>query len=98
MHTSRNRNVVLTTNAIRTLKSPLLRQTESLVLWHLVSVLSPMGDVVSNAGLGRELLINANHISPVIKRLCELGYLFRGPKVGLSYHYRLNPAFFQILS
>lgn len=98
MSADRERNVVLTANALRTLKTTLLKQTENLALWHLVSALPPAGDVVSNASLGRELLINPNHISPAIKRLCELGYLMRGPKVGLSYHYKLNPAFFRILS
>lgn len=98
MSANRERNVVLTANALRTLRATLLKQAESLALWHLVSALPPAGDVVSNASLGRELLIKDNRISPAMKRLCELGYLMRGPKVGISYFYKLNPAFFRILS
>ncbi len=98
MSANRERTVVLTANALRVLKNTLLKQPESLALWYLVSALPPMGSVVSNVDLGKELTIKANHISTAMKRLCELGYLMRGPKVGLSYHYKLNPSFFRILS
>lgn len=98
MSASPDRTIVLTSLALRTLKTTILKPTENLILWHLVATLPPMGDAVSNVQLGRELSIISQHITPIMRRLCELGFLMRGPKVGLSYHYKLNPAFFRILS
>lgn len=92
------RNVIITTSGIKALRTKLLKQAEQLVLWHLVASLPAAGDVVSHAELGRELAIAPTHISTAIKRLRELGFLTRGAKIGGSYHYKFNPAFFRIIS
>ncbi|MBI2287294.1 MAG: hypothetical protein HYU79_07685 [Nitrosomonadales bacterium] len=92
------RNVIITASGIKALRTKLLKQAEHFVLWHLVASLPVTGDVVSHAELGRELAIAPSHISTAIKRLRELGFLTRGVKVGASYHYKLNPAFFRIIS
>lgn len=96
MNVKQERNIVLTTSCLRALAG--LEKQESSVLWHLVLTLPIVGEVVSNADLGRELLIDVASISRILKRLRELGFLMRGAKVGVSYHYKLNPAFFRILS
>lgn len=75
-----------------------MEKQESTVLWHLALTLPIVGEVVSNAGLGRELLIDVASITRILKRLRELGFLMRGAKVGVSYHYKFNPAFFRIIS
>ena len=75
-----------------------MEKRENIILWHLVQTLPIVGDVVSNAELGRELSIDRGDIARVMKRLRELGFLMRGAKVGVSYHYKLNPAFFRIIS
>lgn len=92
------RNVIITDICIKALRTKLLSQPEHLVLWHLVASLPVAGDVVSHAELGREFAIAPTHISTAIKRLRELGFLTRGAKVGGSYHYKFNPAFFRVIS
>lgn len=96
MNSKQERNVVLTTLCLRALAG--LEKQESNVLWHLALTLPIVGEVVSNAGLGRELLIDVASITRILKRLRELGFLMRGAKVGVSYHYKFNPAFFRIIS
>lgn len=90
------RNIVLTTSCLQALSR--LEKQESAVLWHLALMLPIVGEVVSNAGLGRELSIDISDITRVMKHLRELGFLMRGAKIGVSYHYKLNPAFFRIIS
>ena len=98
MGSKQDRNLVLTTVCLRTLRVTTLKRQESLALWHLASMLPVTGEVISNAGLGQELSIDVADITRAMKRLRELGFLMRGPKVGVSYHYKLNPAFFRIIS
>jgi len=92
-----DRTLVVTANGIKALRTKVLKQTEQLLLWHLVSSLPIAGDVVSHTKLGVELSIDPSNISKTIKRLRELGFLTRGVKIGLSYHYKLNPAFFRVI-
>lgn len=92
------RSVVLTATCVRALRTIQLSQRETLTLWHLVAIMPPAGNVISNAELGRELEIDRAHITRAMQRLRELGFLMRGAKVGISYHYKLNPAFFRIIS
>lgn len=75
-----------------------MTKVDGLVLWHLVTELPVAGDVVSKAALEQKLAITRAQVSNTIKRLCEVGFLMRGTRLGLSYHYKLNPAFFRILS
>lgn len=96
MNSKQERNIVLTALCLRALAG--LEKQESIVLWHLALTLPSAGEVVSNAGLGRELVIHVVSIARILKRLRELGFLMRGAKVGVSYHYKLNPAFFRIIS
>lgn len=96
MNVKKERNIVLTTSCLRALAR--LEKQESTVLWHLALTLPIVGKVVSNAGLGRELLIDVASITRIMKRLREFGFLMRGAKVGVSYHYKFNPAFFRIIS
>lgn len=96
MTVKRERNIVLTTPCLRVLVE--LEKRESIVLWHLTQTLPVVGEIVSNADLGREFSMDVSNIAKVMKRLRELGFLMRGAKVGVSYHYKLNPAFFRIIS
>lgn len=91
------RNVIILDDGIKVLRTKILKQTEYLVLWHLVATLPVVGGVVSHAELGRELAIAPTHISTAIKRLRELGFLMRGVKIKSSYYYKLNSAFFRII-
>lgn len=96
MNVKHERNIVLTTSCLRALVN--LEKRESTVLWHLALTLPIVGEVVSNAELGRILSIDRGDIARVMKRLREFGFLMRGAKVGVSYHYKFNPAFFRIIS
>lgn len=93
-----DRSLVLTAQGIRTLRTKPLTPRESFTLWHLVSTLPLTGSVLSNVKLSEELAIDVPNVSVIMKRLCVLGFIMRGPKVGRSYHYKLNPAYFKILS
>ncbi len=47
---------------------------------------------VSQADIAKELDMKRPNVSRAIKRLCDLGIIGRGPKVGTAYTYRLHPA------
>jgi RIO-like serine/threonine protein kinase len=92
------RNVVITSAGLRVLQTKPMTKADGLVLWHLVTKLPVTGEIVSKAALEQKLAITRAQVSNTIKRLCEIGFLIRGTRLGLSYHYKLNPAFFRILS
>jgi len=48
---------------------------------------------ISQAEISKELDIARSHISAGIKKLVEQGILHKGPKVGTSWTYRLDPSF-----
>lgn len=98
MTDERERNVVVTARGLQALVRSPLSKVEGIVLWHLVESLPVTGNVISKVKLASDVAITAVHTTRGMKRLCELGFLIRGPKVGVSYHYKLNPAFFRILS
>ncbi len=93
-----DRSVVLTAAGLRALAQSPLSKSEAIVLWHLVASLPVTGSVVSKAELNSVLSLTQQHLNRAMKRLCELGLLMRGPKIGVSHHYKLNPAFIRILS
>lgn len=74
-----------------------MSKSESMVLWWLVANLPASGMVVSHADLGDTLKITRTSISQIMKHLCEIGFLVRGVRMGMSYHYKLNPVFIRIL-
>jgi len=45
--------------------------------------------------LARDLAASLIQVSRSMRRLCELGLVVRGRKVGVSYIYKLNPAHFR---
>lgn len=47
--------------------------------------------LVTQAKIGEDLRIRAEHVSKSIRRLVEGGYILKGPKSGLQHAYRLNP-------
>lgn len=93
-----DRNIVLTAAGLKALVQTPLSKSEAIVLWHLATCLPVTGDVVSKAELHSLLSQTQQHLNRAMKKLCEIGLLIRGPKIGVSYHYKLNPAFFRILS
>lgn len=92
------RTIIITESGLTALQKSPLSKVEGAVLWHLVERLPPTGDMVSNVQLGIDLAVTHVHINRSMKRLCELGFLMRGPKIGVSYHYKLNPVFIRLLS
>lgn len=46
---------------------------------------------VSQADIARELGMQRSNVSRAITRLCQIGIVAKGPKVGTSYTYRLHP-------
>lgn len=94
----RTNSVILTEAAISALLTKPLSKAESIALWWLVANLPVAGDVISLASLADALKVPRARLSQNIKRLCEIGFLVRGTKIALSYHYKLNPVFIRILS
>jgi hypothetical protein len=90
------RTVVLTEAAIKALQEHSLSKVENATFWSLVGTMPPTGQIISHAELEKK--VAATNLGPIMKRLCEMGFLMRGPKAGVSYHYKLNPAYFRILS
>lgn len=95
---SQQRTIVLTDTGLKTLVQKPLSKVEGQILWFLAYMLPVLGEVVSKSALAAKLAVTDIHLNRAMKRLCQLGFLMQGPKVGLSYHYKLNPAFFRILS
>lgn len=93
-----DRNVVATQQALKALTKRPLSMAEHHVLWYLAATLPPTGDMVSKAQLHETLAITQVHLNAVMRRLCQHGFLIRGPKAGRSYHYKLNPALLRIIS
>jgi DNA-binding MarR family transcriptional regulator len=93
-----NNSVILTDTAIRAFLNKPLSKAESIALWWLVANLPPAGDVMSLASLAETLKVPRARMSQTVKRLCEIGFLVRGVKLGISYHYKLNPVFVRILT
>lgn len=98
MVSKHERSVVVTPGGLQALAQNPLSKVEGMILWHLVTMLPISGNIVSQAQLAADLSITTIQINRAVKRFCILGFLMRGVKVGLSHHYKLNPAFFRILS
>lgn len=97
MADERNRNVVVTPGGLQALARNPLSKVEGMILWHLVMALPVSGDVVSQSQLAADLAIALRQVNRAMKRLCTQGFLMRGLKIGLSYHYKLNPTYLRII-
>ncbi len=84
--------IVTNQGAMALLRHP-MTMMQSKVFWHLIITLPPSGEIVSKADLEAKLGITRPRITLTMKQFCEKGFLLRGVKVGLSYHYKVNPAF-----
>lgn len=91
------RSILLTELALRSLRQSPLSKVEGVILWHLVDSLPVVGEVISKAEFESTLSVAPAQANRAMKRLCELGFLMRGQKIGVSYHYKLNPTFFRII-
>lgn len=95
---SKTRAIVVTNAAIAALaRPPGLHAAPSLMLWHFARELPIGGAHVNMSALASELGISTVHASKSIRTLLEAGFIVRGPKDGMHYHYSLNPAYFHLL-
>jgi Fic family protein len=92
------RSIVITELGLQAFQKTPLTKVEGVILWHLIGRFSPSGDVISIAQLESSLSISHRTANTTMKRLSERGFLVRGPKIGVSHHYKLNPVFFKVLS
>jgi hypothetical protein len=46
---------------------------------------------ISQADVSRELGMQVSHVSTAVRELERTGWLLRGPKIGTSYTWKLNP-------
>lgn len=93
-----SRSVVLTSAGISTLRLHPLTKVQHIILWHLVETLPPAGEVLSVTNLGETLAIGRVQALRAMKTLLAARFILRGPRMGVPYHYRLNPALFRVLS
>lgn len=89
---------MITESGVDNLSRHLLSKVESLVLWHLVKTMPIDGAVISKADMERELKTSRVQLTNVMKKFCETGFLIRGPRMGLSYHYKINPLYITFAS
>jgi len=94
---SKERTVLITSQGLSSLTRNVLTKGESYVLWHLVAKLPLSGAVLSHVDLGKELSISNVKLGGVLKHLCEAGFLVRGVRIKMNYHYELNPLYFRII-
>lgn len=92
------RTVIIAELGLSALQRNPLSKVDGTVLWHLVDTLPPTGAIISKVDLETMLSISHVQINNTLKRLCEIGFLLRGEKIGVSYHYKLNPTFLKVLS
>lgn len=88
---------MLSDAGLKALQRSPFKKAESMVLWHLVLTLPVTGESISHVALGKTLAMTPGSLSLIMKRLCEMGFLVRGPKLGKNYHYKLNPVYFRII-
>jgi len=89
---------ILTDSAIKTLMEKPLSKAEGATLWWLVAKMPPAGEVISLAEVAETLKVPKSRMTLTIKHLCEIGFLVRGPKSGLSYHFKINPVFIRVIN
>lgn len=94
---SEDRAVMISDAGLQALNRHSLTRADGRVLWHLVSTLPLTGAPVSHVTLGKALAITNVNLTSTMRLLCEQGFLVRGPKIGKSYHYKLNPVYFRII-
>ena len=86
--------VAMSQNAMVELAKADLGQQE----WRVLAIILGKLDfenflLLSQADIGKELGMQAPHVSAAVKHLESLGVLIRGPKAGRSSTFRLNPSF-----
>lgn len=86
----KNRSITITARGISVLRKFPLTKAESTVLWHLAATLPASGDAVSHMEIGKEVAITPYKMSLLMKRLCGIEMLVRGPRIGRHYSYKLN--------
>ena len=91
------RALLLTDLALNALIETPFSRSEHLLLWSLAASLPRGGDTLTLSTLATQLSLSSVHVSNSMGKLIRAGYLIRGAKTGTSYHYKLNPAFFQTL-
>lgn len=90
--------IVLTERGISFLaKPPGLTAAPALLLWHLVSLLPPAGQLLNLSQLAGDLGLTIPTVTNGMQTLLKAGFVLRGPKVGRVHTYKLNPAFFHHL-
>jgi len=96
---SRRRSVLITEPALDLLASSpsQLSAAGATLMWHLVKTLPPAGSHLSLTAVADSLGLSRVQVTKAMHKLLQLGCLVRGPKDGVLYLYRLNPAFFQPL-
>ncbi|MDA8172205.1 MAG: hypothetical protein M0Z48_10325 [Nitrospiraceae bacterium] len=91
------RTILITAAGLKALRKSSLTKVENIVFWYLIESIPLAGNLISHVDLGEKVSVNNVRIGRIMKRFCEIGFLIRGVKMGLNYHYKLNPAFFRIL-
>lgn len=96
-NTTKERAILITASGLSALSKTPLTKAETIILWRLAMTLPAAGAAVSHVALGKEVAVNNIRVGATLKRFCEMGFLIRGPRLGLNYHYKLNPLFFRII-
>lgn len=91
------RTIFITHAGLLALSKHPLTKAETIILWHLIMILPAAGTAVSHVDLAKEVAVNNIKVGSTLKRFCEIGFLVRGPRLGLNYHYKLNSLFFRII-
>lgn len=93
-----NHGVIVTSAGLKALNDKPMSKAEHSALWELAVSLPPSGAVVSRSDIASRIFASTAHVNKAIKTLCRHGFLLRGQKEGVSYHYRLNPAYLRLFA
>lgn len=94
---SNERTVLITGAGLRALEQNPFTRAETILLWHLAKHLPVTGDAVSHVAIGKATAIGNIKVGKAMRLFCEAGFLIKGPRIGINYHYKLNPLFLRIL-
>lgn len=88
-------NLIVLKLGLNAFKKHPLTIIEGQIFWHLTESLPNSGEVIIGSYLSKKLKISYAAVTLAIKKLTKFGFIIRGVKIGRSYHYKLNPAYFR---
>jgi len=90
-------NLIIFKLGLNAFKQHPLTLVEGQIFWHLTETLPASGEVIITSDLSASLKLSYVGVNLAMKKLTKTGFLIRGIKIGRSYHYKINQAYFRMM-